>query len=142
MFPRSQSYRQIASRACGFTLLEVMIVVALVAMLCSLAMPSLQRARKRSQAVVVKEDLRLIDGALNQYAAENNKNSGATVEFDSLKIYLDANTALYTTGADLFGNLFGPTFTVSIAPYPPPATYQALLDVTAPGFWSPYSLPP
>ena len=55
-----------ASRA--FTLVEIMIVVAIIALLCAIAIPNMLRARKRSQAVSVLTDLRLIDAARYQYA--------------------------------------------------------------------------
>jgi len=126
----------------GFTLLEILIVVAIIALLASIAVPNYQRMRKRSQAVMVKEDLRMIDDAIGQYAFENNKGSGTPVVFDLLKPYLKPNSFLYATGADLFGNPFGPTFIVSIYPYPPAPTYEALKDVTDAAFWSPFIPPP
>lgn len=131
-----------AGRPHGFTLLEILIVIAIIALLAAIAVPALQRARKRSQAIMVKQDLRMIDDSLTQYAFENNKTSGVTVNFSFLKPYLKPNTSLYATGADLFGNLFGPTFVVSTYPKPPLATYQTLSDVADPTFWSPYGTPP
>ena len=101
---------KMAGRLRGFTLVEIMIVVAIIALLASIAVPAFQRARKRSQAVMVKADLRMIDDAMSQYAFENNKGNGTTLVFDSLKPYLKPNSFLYATGADLFGNPFGPTF--------------------------------
>jgi len=123
-------------------LLEILIVVAIIALLASIAAPAYQRMRKRSQAVMVKEDLRMIDDAIGQFAFEKNKGSGTTVVFADLKPYIKANTLLYATGADLFGNPFGPTFTVSTYPYPPSPTYEALKDVTDTAFWSPFGTPP
>ena len=49
----------------AFTLVEIMIVVAIIALLASLAVPSFLRARKRSQATSALEDLRLIDAAID-----------------------------------------------------------------------------
>ena len=63
----------------GFTLVEIMIVVAIIALLAAIAVPGFLRARKRSQASRVINDLRLIDSAVDQYAIENNKATGATV---------------------------------------------------------------
>ena len=54
----------------GFTLVEIMIVVAIIALLASIAVPGFLRARKRSQASRILNDLRLIDSALDQYAIE------------------------------------------------------------------------
>src|SRR5450755_3016392 len=95
----------------GFTLVEIMIVVAIIALLASIAVPNFLRARKRSQATRIMEDLRQLDGAVDEYAIENNKLSGANPSLNDLKAYLKAGTVLYNTGSDLFGNAYGP-FTV------------------------------
>ena len=63
----------------GFTLVEIMIVVAIIALLAAIAVPGFLRARKRSQASRIINDLRLIDSAVDQYAIETNKASGAAV---------------------------------------------------------------
>src|SRR5450432_3846621 len=91
----------------GFTLVEIMIVVAIIAMLAALAVPGFLRARKRSQASRIINDLRLIDSAVDQYAIETNKTSGTTVSVADWTNYLKKGTNLYTTGADLFGNTYG-----------------------------------
>ena len=52
----------------GFTLVEIMIVVAIIALLAAIAVPGFLRARKRSQASRIINDLRLIDSAVDQYA--------------------------------------------------------------------------
>ena len=70
---------QINKRRGGFTLVEIMIVVAIIALLAAIAVPGFLRARKRSQASRILNDLRLIDAAVDQYAIENNKTSGSTV---------------------------------------------------------------
>ena len=90
------------TRAFAFTLVEIMIVVAVIALLAAIAVPSFLRARKRSQASAVKNDLRLIDSAVDQYAIETNKSSGSTVAIADWTNYLKKNTALYNTGNDLF----------------------------------------
>src|ERR1035437_9617998 len=63
-------------RKSGFTLVEIMIVVAIIALLAAIAVPGFLRARKRSQASKVLNDLRLIDSAVDQYAIETNKKTG------------------------------------------------------------------
>ncbi len=54
----------------GFTLVEIMIVVAIIALLAAIAVPGFLRARKRSQASRILNDLRMIDSAVDQYAIE------------------------------------------------------------------------
>src|SRR3954464_14679702 len=91
----------------GFTLVEIMIVVAIIALLAAIAVPGFLRARKRSQASKVLNDLRLISGAVDQYAIENSKTTGFALETQDWTNYLKKDTQLYTTGADLFGHDFG-----------------------------------
>jgi prepilin-type N-terminal cleavage/methylation domain-containing protein len=122
----------------GFTLVELMIVVAIIALLASIAVPGFLRARKRAQATRVINDLRHLDSAVDQYALENNKAGGSTMSFNDLRVYLKDGGTLYNTGNDIFGNQYGPTFTVDYPPKLPPNTWAALSDVAGTDFWSPY----
>src|SRR5436190_6310830 len=93
----------------GFTLVEIMIVVAIIALLAAIAVPNFLRARKRSQATRILEDLRMIDSAIDQYAIETNKTSGAACNWTDIQAYLKKGSTLYnTTGQDLLGHDFGP----------------------------------
>jgi prepilin-type N-terminal cleavage/methylation domain-containing protein len=121
----------------GFTLVEIMIVVAIIALLASIAVPGFLRARKRAQASRVLNDLRLIDSAIDQYAIENNKVTGNNPIWSDLKAYMKKNGQLYNSGADIFGHTYGP-FTVDSLPTVPSVTKSALSDVADTGFWSPY----
>src|SRR3954468_2011362 len=76
------------SRRSGFTLVEIMIVVAIIALLAAIAVPSFLRARKRSQATAPLETLRMIDGAKDQYAHENAKASTVTPSPTDLAPYV------------------------------------------------------
>ena len=125
-------------RRSGFTLVEIMIVVAIIALLAAIAVPGFLRARKRSQASRIINDLRLIDSAVDQYAIETNKSSGASVNTVDWTNYLKAGTNLYLTGKDILGNDFGQQGVDSI-PKVPTASYNALSDVTDATFWSPYN---
>ena len=122
----------------GFTLVEIMIVVAIIAMLAAIAVPGFLRARKRSQASRIINDLRLIDSAVDQYAIETNKTSGSPVAITDWTNYLKKGTNLYTTGVDILGNSYGPQ-TVDSLPIVPSASKTALSDVTDNTFWSPYN---
>ena len=128
--------KQYRSRA-GFTLVEIMIVVAIIALLASIAVPGFMRARKRSQATRVLNDLRLIDNAIDQYAIETNKTGTNNPVWSDLKVYFKKNSALYTSGKDVLGNPYGP-FTVDKPPAIPSTTKTALSDVADTSFWSPY----
>ena len=122
----------------GFTLVEIMIVVAIIALLAAIAVPGFLRARKRSQASRIINDLRLIDSAVDQYAIETNKASGSQVLVADWTNYLKKGTNLYVTGLDILGNAYG-NQAVDTLPKVPQATRTALSDVTDSAFWSPYN---
>ena len=86
---------KINARRGGFTLVEIMIVVAIIALLAAIAVPSFLRARKRSQATSALETARLIDGAKDQYAIENGKSSTVTPNWSDLTVYVKTGSALY-----------------------------------------------
>ena len=121
----------------AFTLVELMMVIGIIVLLASIAVPAYERVRLRSQAARIMQDLRIIDSALDQYATDYNKSSGALVAFVDLQPYIKTGSSLYLSGADLFGVPYGP-FSVDFLPQVSPSTYNALSDVTTPGFWSPY----
>ena len=125
----------------GFTLVEIMIVVAIIALLAAIAVPNFLRARKRSQATRILEDLRMIDSAIDQYAIEANKVAGQTVPWTAIKEYLKPNTQLYTSGASVIGGSYsGGTYTVDGGISTPAGTGSALGSVAPADFWSPYTL--
>ncbi len=126
------------NRRGGFTLVEIMIVVAIIALLAAIAVPGFLRARKRSQASRIINDLRLIDSAVDQYAIETNRASGFTVATADWTNYLKAGTNLYTTGKDILGNSYGAQKVDSL-PKVPTATFNSMSDVTDNTFWSPYN---
>lgn len=127
-----------SSRRSGFTLVEIMIVVAIIALLAAIAVPGFLRARKRSQASRIINDLRLIDSAVDQYAIETSKTTGATVNTADWTNYLKKDTNLYATGLDILGNAYG-VQTVDVLPAVPSASKASLSDVTDATFWSPYN---
>ena len=125
----------------GFTLVEIMVVVAIIAMLAAIAVPNFLRARKRSQASRILEDLRIIDSAIDQYAIETNKSSGATVSWSDIQSYLKKGSALYNSMAmDMLGGTYNTTGTFSVDSLPKlnNSTYTKLSDVAPTSFWSPY----
>ena len=125
-------------RRAGFTLVEIMIVVAIIARLAAIAVPNFLRARKRSQATRILEDLRVIDAAIDQYAIENNKGGGTTVVWTDIQKYLKNGSVPYFSGGnDLFGNPYT-GFSVDSLPKLSSTTFNQLSDVAPSDFWSPY----
>ncbi len=130
-------FRKLQTRQSAFTLVEIMIVVAIIALLAAIAVPGFLRARKRSQAAKILNDLRMIDSAIDQYAIETSRTSGSTVNVADWTNYVKKNTLLYNSGADVFGNTYG-NQTVDSVPQVPATTLNTLSDVAGTGFWSPY----
>ena len=76
----------------GFTLVEIMIVIAIIGLLCAIAIPNYVRARANSQANACINNLRQIDGAMQQFAIENKKHLGDPVTYPTdLTPYLKLN---------------------------------------------------
>jgi len=116
-----------------------MIVVVIISLLAALAVPGWFRARKRSQAGRILEDLVQLDHATDEYAIDNSKSTGATPTFTDLRNYLKTGSVLYSTGADLFGDSYGPFTVDSLVQVPLPA-FSSLSDVAPTVFWSPYPI--
>jgi len=130
-------FQRLHKKRGGFTLVEMMIVIAIIALLAAIAVPSWLRSRKRSQAARILNDLRQIDQAMDQYALDNSKTAGMNPVFTDLQSYLKTASVLYVTGEDLYGDSYGPFTVDSIVKVPPPA-FANLSDVAPSGFWSPY----
>jgi len=81
------------SRKSGFTLVEIMIVVAIIGLLAAIAIPNFVKARTTSQMNACINNLRQLDGAVQQYALENKLASSATYALTDLKPYIKLTSA-------------------------------------------------
>ena len=125
----------------GFTLVEIMLVVATIALLAVLAIPSHIRSRKRSQAVTILDGVRVLENAITLYTIENNRLGTQAIsgtDIPSFLPYVKTNSKFYTQlPNDLLGNPFSLT-TLDGTPKVSPVTFSALSDAAPLSFWSPY----
>lgn len=77
----------------GFTLVEIMIVVAIIGLLAAIAIPNFVRARATSQKNACINNLRQLDGAKQQWALENKQLSTVTPGVADVQPYLGRGSA-------------------------------------------------
>ena len=77
-----------SNRKSGFTLVEIMIVVAIIGLLAAIAIPNFVKARTTSQQNACINNLRLIDSSKQQWALEQRQQSTATPVGSDLQPYL------------------------------------------------------
>ncbi len=72
----------------GFTLVEIMIVVAIIGLLAAIAVPNFVQARNTTRRNTCINNLRLLDAGVEQWALENNIDNGAAVAMANVRPYL------------------------------------------------------
>jgi len=97
-------------RSKGFTLVEIMIVVAIIGLLASIAIPNFVRARTTSQTNACISNLRHIFGATQEWALEDRQPPDAPVTYNDIKPYLRNSVVCPAGGVDA---TFSSSYTLS-----------------------------
>ena len=75
----------------GFTLVEIMIVVAIIGLLAAIAIPNFMKSRETTRMNACISNLKQIDSAKEQWAIAENEAEGADCEADNIKDYIKGN---------------------------------------------------
>ena len=86
------------NKTAGFTLVEIMIVVAIIGLLAAIAIPNFVKARETAQLNSIFNNLRIIEGAKDQWALESKNGTGAATSLTIISDYLKGGTVKPVVG--------------------------------------------
>ena len=109
--------KSIARNGRGFTLVEIMIVILIIGVLMSIAVPSFVQARESGRRSSCLGSLKEIETAKERWAMDNKKTNGDTVDFTDLvgsTLYIKS-TPSCPQGGTYSVNAVGATPTCSVS---------------------------
>jgi prepilin-type N-terminal cleavage/methylation domain-containing protein len=80
--------KNISARNDGFTLVEIMIVVAIIGMLAAIAIPNYAQSREAARRNVCISNLQQIEGAIQRWSLDMQKDEGQAVAYSDIRGYL------------------------------------------------------
>ena len=105
------------NKKAAFTLVEIMIVVAIIGLLAAIAIPNFVKARENAQLNSILNNLRIIEGAKDQWALENKKGTGDTADWTTTTTgiggYLKGATVKNVVGETYNQNAIGTAATAT-----------------------------
>ena len=106
--------KNIRSNRHGFTLVEIMIVVAIIGMLAAIAIPNIAQARTTAHRTACINNLQQIEGAMQRWSMEMQKDEGQTVTYNDIQSYLKRSVVCPAGGTS-----FEDSYTITTVDAPP-----------------------
>ena len=106
--------KNISSHKSGFTLVEIMIVVAIIGLLASIAIPTYAQARGTAYRNVCISNLQQIEGAIQRWSLDMHKDEGQPVTYSDIRGYL-RHSVVCPAG----GTTFEDSYTLTTVDAPP-----------------------
>jgi prepilin-type N-terminal cleavage/methylation domain-containing protein len=106
--------KNISSRRSGFTLVEIMIVVAIIGLLASIAIPNYVQSRKEAQKHGCINNLQQIEGAIQRWSLEMKRDEGQPVTYSDIRGYLQRSVVCPAGGIS-----FEDSYTITTVEAPP-----------------------
>ena len=119
--------KNIRSRKGGFTLVEIMIVVAIIGLLASIAIPNYAQSREAARRNVCISNLQQIEGAIQRWSLDMHKDEGQTVTYSDIRSYL-RHAVLCPSG----GTSFEDSYTITTVDAPPTCQRQSVTHLLPP----------